>query len=98
MSETVIPPEQRAEEATKAHIRKLQLNLGALLCQLSEHENSRLMVWHWCRKVTSYERKNGLDVKGFSDYRSVLSIDRLEKSIEDAEFWLERLESGVVSA
>ena len=90
---TAIPPEQRAEEATKAHIRSLQLKLGALLCELSEHENSRLSVTDWCRRVTGYERE-GRSVKGYADYRCVMSIDRLEKSIEDGKVWLTELGKG----
>ena len=82
------PPEERAENATKETIQSHQLRLGTLLCQLSEHENSRLMVPAWCRKVTSYEKADGKAVRGFADYRRLESIDRLEKSIGDAEFWL----------
>jgi len=95
------PPEQRAEEATKETIHSFQLRLGGLLCQLSEHANSRLMVPDWCRKVTSYKRdRKGQEqtVKGVADYRTLMSIDRLEKSVADAEWWLERLEKGVVDA
>lgn len=93
------PPEQRAENATKETIHGLQLRLGGLLCQLSEHENSRLMVPAWCRMVTSYETtRNGETKKhrGVADYRTVNSIDRLERSIEDAEFWVKELEGGRV--
>lgn len=93
---TMIPPEQRAEIATQDCIRKLQLRLGALLCQLSEHENSRLMVPDWCRKVSSYEREGGRRVKGYADYRVIMSIDRLERSVEDAESWLAELAGGKV--
>ena len=86
-------PEQRAENATRDKIHSLQLRLGALLCQLSEHENSRLMVPDWCRKVSSYQR-DGRAVRGFADYRVITSIPRLEKSIADAEWWLAEMDKG----
>lgn len=91
----VLPPEQRAEESTRATIRSLQLRLGALLCQLAEHPNSRQMVPAWCRAVTAYTRKDGTEVRGVADYRTLMSIDRLEKSIADAEWHLTELEKGV---
>ena len=93
------PPEQRAENATKETIHGLQLRLGGLLSQLSEHENSRLMVPAWCRMVTSYETtRNGETKKhrGVADYRTVSSIDRLERSVEDAEFWVKEMDGGRV--
>lgn len=97
-----LPPEQRAEEATKGTIRGLQLKLGGMLTTLAEHPNSRIMVPDWCRKVTSYESKRnggGAEarmVRGVADYRMISSIDRLERSIEDAQWWLEELEAGKV--
>ena len=89
-----LPPEQRAEDATKATIRSLQLRLGALLCRLAEHPNSRRMVPDWCREVTAYDKQDGTRVKGAADYRTVMSIDRLERSIADAEWHLGELEKG----
>ncbi len=91
----LIPPEQRAEDATNATIRRLQLTLGSKLAALAEHPNSRRMVPSWCREVTSYKGRDG-PVKGVPDYRTVSSIDRLEKSIEDAEWWLGELNKGRV--
>lgn len=89
------PPEQRAENATKDTIHGLQLRLGGLLCRLSEHENSRLMVPAWSEKVTSYEN-DGRKVRGRQDYRMIRSPERLQRSIEDAEDWLKSLEAGKV--
>ncbi len=87
-----LPPEQRAEDATKATIRSLQLKLGALLCRLAEHPNSRRMVPDWCREVTAYDKADGTRVRGVPDYRTVMSIDRLERSVADAEWHLGELE------
>jgi hypothetical protein len=86
-----LPPEQRAEEATKATIRRLQLELGKRLATLAEHPRSRRMVPEWCREVTAYEARDGTKVRGVADYRTVMSIDRLERSIEDADWWLGQL-------
>jgi len=94
-SNRAVPPEQRAEEATEGAIRRLQLQLGALLTRLSEHANSRLMQPAWCRAVTSFKGRDG-PVKGLPDYRLVRSIDRLEHSIEDAEWWLTAMDGGKV--
>jgi len=90
------PPEQRAEEATDATIRRLQLELGSWIARLAEHPNSRQMVPAWSREVTSYTRGDGTKVRGVPDYRTVNSIDRLERSLEDAQWWWEELESGKV--
>ena len=89
-----LPPEQRAEDATKATIRSLQLKLGSLLCRLAEHPLSRRQVPDWCREVTAYDKADGTRVRGVADYRTVMSIDRLEKSIADAEWHLGELEKG----
>ncbi len=91
-----VPPEQRAEEATDAAIHRLQLELGSWVCKLAEHPNSRQMVPAWTRAVTSYETRDGTRVRGVPDYRTVHSIDRLEKSIEDAKWWHGELEKGKV--
>jgi len=82
-----LPRLDRAEEATKNEHRRLQQILGGLLCQLSEHRMSRRMVPAWCKAVTKYGENAGV-----SDYRMVSSIDRLEKSIEDAQAWLKKLD------
>lgn len=103
--EVVVPPRQdpparlpadRAEAETTGEIRRLQNELGARLARLSEHPNSRDMVPAWSRRVTSYKRKDGTRVNGVADYRTVMSIDRLERSIEDADWWLEKLDKGPV--
>lgn len=89
------PPTQRAERAVTENVDSLQLRLGSLLCQLSEHGNSRLMVPAWSEKVTSYE-SNGKKVRGRQDFRMIRSPERLQRSIEDAEWWLSELEKGRV--
>lgn len=89
------PPAERAEKATNDAINSLQLRLGALICQLSEHPNSRQMVPAWTREVTAYDRQDGTKVRGVADFRTVRSIDRLERSIGDAEWHLAELEKGV---
>jgi hypothetical protein len=89
------PPAERAEKATNDAINSLQLRLGALICQLSEHPNSRQMVPAWTREVTAYDRQDGTKVRGVSDFRTVRSIDRLERSVADAEWHLAELEKGV---
>lgn len=88
---------QRAEDAVRAEIRRLQNELGARIIRLAEHANSRDMVPAWSRRVTSWTRQDGSKAKGEPDYRNVGSIDRLEKSIADADWWLERLEKGPLS-
>lgn len=88
----LLPAEEKAERATRATIQGLQAKLGSLIARLAEHPNSRRMVPDWSREVTSYTRQDGTKVRGQPDYRCVSSIDRLEKSIEDAEWWLEELE------
>lgn len=78
-----------ADDQTEREIRKLQNELGGLLANLAEHHNSRLMVPAWCKRVTRYGKGEGV-----ADYRTIRSIGRLEKSIEDAKWWLSKLESG----
>ena len=85
-------PADRAELATTNEIRRLQNELGARIARLSEHPSSTDMVPTWCRRVTSYKNSKGVDVSGVPDYRTVLSIDRLEKSIADADWWLSKLD------
>jgi hypothetical protein len=96
-----LPPEQRAEEATTALIRRQQLRLGALLTQLTEHEANAdpfRRVDEWCREVTSYTKPDGSKNRGVGDYRQVQSLDRLERSIGDAEWWLAKLNGGPAPA
>lgn len=88
------PPTERAERAVNDTVRSLHLRLGEMLCRLAEHPNSRRMVHDWSRAVTSYERPDGTKVKGVPDWRTIQSIDRLERSISDAEWWLAELEKG----
>lgn len=91
-------PADVAESAVTDEIRRLQNELGARLARLAEHENSREMVPSWSRKATSYTRKDGTKVPGVADYRTITSIERLEKSIADADRWLNRLERGPLEA
>ncbi len=90
-------PADRAEAETQGEIRRLQNELGARLARLSEHPNSRDMVPAWSRRATAYKRKDGTRINGVADYRTVLSIDRLERSIEDADWWLSELDKGPVA-
>lgn len=90
------PPEQRAELAVTDTIHSMQLRLGGLLSKLAEHPNSRLMVPAWSSRVTSYDKSDGTHVKGRSDFRTVMSIERLEKSIGDAEWYLTEMDKGAV--
>ena len=87
-------PADIAETAVVQEIRKLQNELGSRLARLAEHPNSRFMVPEWSRRATSYTRKDGTKVPGVADYRTVSSIERLERSIADADRWLKRLEQG----
>lgn len=84
-----------ADAQTEQEIRKLQNTLGSLLARLAEHKNSRLMVPAWCRRVTRYGKGDGAR-EGAADYRTIRSIGRLEKSIADAKWWLEKLDGGRV--
>jgi uncharacterized protein YdaU (DUF1376 family) len=88
-------PGASAEEAVKKNVDSLQLRLGALLTQLAEHENSRLMVPAWSKRVTSYQ-KDGRKIQGRADFRMIRSPERLEKSIGDAQWWLKELNGGRV--
>ena len=91
-------PADRAENEVTEEIRRLQNVLGGKLTALVEHPNNRgedgmaLMVPAWTRRVTAYKRKDGETVKGVADYRTVRSIERLEKSIQDADWWIARLD------
>ncbi len=91
-------PGERAEQAIKDQTRSLQLKLGALIGRLAEHPRSTRMVPDWSREVTSYERPDGTKVRGSPDWRTIFSIDRLEKSIADAEWWFNKLEAEEVPA
>lgn len=91
-------PADIAESAVTDEIRKLQAELGSRLARLAEHPNSREMVPSWSRKATSYTRKDGTKVPGVADYRTITSIERLEKSIADADKWLNRLNRGPLEA
>lgn len=90
-------PGQRAEEATNAEIRRLQNELGAAIIRCVEHRNSRDMVPAWSRRITSWVRSDGTKVNGKADYRTITSIDRLQKSIDDAVWWLAELEKGPIT-
>ena len=88
---------QRLEELASAELWQRRLALGAALVALAEHENSRLSLAGWTRKVTSYKNREGRQVRGFLDFRDPrLSAERIEKSTADAEWWLEQLEGGRV--
>lgn len=87
-------PADIAEASVLNEIRKLQNELAGRLARLSEHPNSREMVPSWSRRATSYTRKDGTRVQGVSDYRTISSIERLERSIADADRWLQRLDEG----
>jgi hypothetical protein len=87
-------PADIAEASVLNEIRKLQNELAGRLARLSEHPNSREMVSSWSRRATSYTRKDGTKVQGVSDYRTISSIERLERSIADADRWLQRLDEG----
>jgi hypothetical protein len=87
-------PADIAEASVLNEIRKLQNELAGRLARLSEHPNSREMVPSWSRRATSYTRKDGTKVQGVSDYRTISSIERLERSIADADRWLQRLDEG----
>ena len=87
-------PADIAEASVLNEIRKLQNELAGRLARLSEHPNSREMVPSWSRRSTSYTRKDGTKVQGVSDYRTISSIERLERSIADADRWLQRLDEG----
>ena len=91
-------PADRAENEVTEEIRRLQNVLGGRLCKLSEHPKSDLMVPAWTKRVTAYKRKDGVSVNGVADYRTVRSIERLEKSIADADWWLEKLDKSEVSS
>jgi len=87
-----MPPEQRAEEQTRTAIRSLQLRFGKLLAQLEGHPaNEGKSVVEWCRACTAYDTRDGRRVRGVADYRTIESVDRLEKSIADAEWWMQKL-------
>ena len=73
-------------------VRSLHLRLAEIICRLSEHPKSTRMVPDWSRVVTSYDRQDGTKVKGTPDWRTIYSIDRLERSIADAEWWLGELD------
>ena len=85
-------PEQLADDATKAAIRTLQSKFGGLLARLAEHPKSRRMVPAWCKVCTAYDKPGVGRMDGVSDYRTVFSIERLERSIRDAEWNLEQLD------
>jgi len=84
-------PFDRAEGAINDEIHKLQLELGSRLARLAEHPKSDRMVPGWSKTVTAYERKDGTKVSGVSDFRMIRSIERLEKCIADADWWLAKL-------
>lgn len=86
----------RAETAAKDNERGLQLRLGEMLNGLVEHENSRLMLDAWTRKISAYEDRNGRRVRGVSDFRMIRGADRIAKCIEDALTWRQALDSGKV--
>jgi len=86
-------PADKAENEVTAEIQRLQNVLGGWLCKLSEHPRSDLMVPAWTKRVTGYKRRDGVSVAGVSDYRTVRSIERLEKSIADAEWWAAKLDA-----
>lgn len=86
------PPTERAERALDSTVRSLQLRLGGLIAQLAEHPESRQMVAEWSREVTAYEKADGTKVRGVPDFRTLYSIDRLERSISDAEWHLAELD------
>lgn len=87
---------QRAEEAVNAEIRRLQNELGAAIMKCAEHRNSRDMFPAWSRRITSWVNSEGKKFNGKPDHRVITSIDRLQKSIDDAVWWLAQLEAGPI--
>lgn len=90
-------PADRAEQSINNEIRRLQLVLGEKLARLSEHPKSERMVPAWSRAVTSYTSKKGEKVPGVADWRTIFSVERLERSIEDADWWLAELDKGLTA-
>lgn len=86
------PPTERAERAVNDTVRSLHLRLAEIICKLAEHPKSRRMVPDWSREVTAYERQDGTRVRGVPDWRTIYSIDRLERSISDAKWHLAELD------
>ena len=93
MATSPYPPEQQASNALDQEIGRLQGELGKRLRWLEEHQNSRQTLVQWSRKVTEYKDAKGQLQAGKPDYRTIFSIDRLERSIADADWHLGKLDA-----
>lgn len=86
------PPDVAAEKAIRAHVEGRRRRLYALVQQLSlktGDDPAKVM-----RTVTAYEDKRTRRIVPGKLNAYLLSDEALEKSIADAEGWLDRLGGG----
>jgi hypothetical protein len=91
LGEPYVPPDVQAENAIRAKRIRSERRLLGVVQAIAEKTNSdppEVMD-----KVTSYRRKDGAVVRGRVN-PALLSDERLEKSLTDAETWLSDLEKA----
>ena len=84
MSEPKLPPADRTERALRLQTEALRTKLYALIDQMVGSDPRHRDATELIRLVTSYEKPNGATVRGVVN-AALLTHERLEKSIEDAE-------------
>lgn len=91
-----VPPDVRTENALRNAKWQSERKLLALVGQIAEKTGKEAQ--DVMREVTAYKRKADDQLVTGRLNPALLSEERLEKSLEDAEAWLASLEKGQVSA
>lgn len=91
-----VPPDVRTENALRNAKWQSERKLLALVGQIAER--TKREAQDVMREVTAYKRKSDDQLVTGRLNPALLSEERLEKSLEDAEAWLASLEKGQVSA
>lgn len=79
----------QTEQAIRAHRVRMERRLYELVGQISQ-KSRKDPVWVM-RMCTSYKRPDGSIVAGLMRPELIRSDERLERSVKDAEMWLEKL-------
>ncbi len=83
------PPADQAERTIRKSTEMLRTKLYSHITEMSELDPKQREPTELMRLVTGYERSDGTHVRGVVN-AGLLTHERLEKSIQDAEFWIEQ--------
>jgi len=84
------PEHERVRGSNFRQASDLEIKILRLVREISERTGRP--AWEVCRKVTSYKRQNGEMSAGVEDPARLGSILARQKALEDAEWWLAKLD------